>query len=268
MVALTSLFSCNEKSDENSDLDVIDKFKTTWNIYEKIEYNEDGSLTYSALPWGGLVGSFSEHNMAVNMSNYESITFEFSQPTTVTTQVVVSDNLKTCGKPGITSLTCCFDGQDVRSVDEIVLQAADTTVIYVRDIYLMPNDVTWESKNIWKGNCEFGDWSSGIVVEAEKFTNAVEGDKLEIVLKTDRSNPKVNYWLLKTIYNQTDMTLEGNDNELNEWGCAYVARAADTYRILLTDRDVKNLSERGLYINGYYTIVKECNLLRKVYANQ
>ena len=71
------------------------------------------------------------------------------------------------------------------------------------------------------------------------------------------------YWLLKTVYNKTENTLEGNDNELNQWGCSMMGQAATSYRILLTANDVKNLREKGLFVNGYYTNVSQVNLLRR-----
>ena len=68
---------------------------------------------------------------------------------------------------------------------------------------------------------------------------------------------------MKTVYNETDKTLEGNENELNEWGCAMMGKASTTYRIMLTANDIKNLRKNGLFVNGYYTIVSQVNLLRR-----
>jgi hypothetical protein len=69
--------------------------------------------------------------------------------------------------------------------------------------------------------------------------------------------------LFKTIYNTTDETLEGNDSELNEWGCASVSSTATSYRIRLTAKDVENLKKYGAFVNGYYINVTQVNLLRK-----
>ena len=71
---------------------------------------------------------------------------------------------------------------------------------------------------------------------------------------------------MKTVYNKTEDTLEGNDNELNQWGCAMMGQAATSYRILLTANDVKKLREKGLFVNGYYTNVSQVNLLRREVA--
>ena len=176
---------------------------------------------------------------------------------------MVSDKLKTVGKAGITSLTCYFDGQDLTSVDEVALQSSDTSTILVKNVFLTPGRSTWESTPIWEGNCAFENWTDSVIVDSEQFMSAIEGDKIEILFKTDTSDPNRGYWLLKTVFNGTDKTLEGNDNELNEWGCAMVGEASTTYRIMLTANDIKNLRKNGLFVNGYYTIVSQVNLLRR-----
>ena len=91
-----------------------------------------------------------------------------------------------------------------------------------------------------------------------------DGNKIEFIFNTDRSDPDVTYWLFKTIYDGTTDTLEGNDRELNEWGCASIGENATTYRILLTANDVKNLKEHGMFVNGYNINVSQVNLLRRV----
>lgn len=262
------LAACGSKGDENGDRDITEKFKTTWNIYEGIQYNDDGTITYYALPWGGLVGAVKERNMNVDWSKYESIRFDFTEPTKVPTQIMVSDKLKTWGKAGITSLTCYFDGQNVSSIEEVALQASDTTVITVKKVTLTPASTHWTSTPIWQGDCKQGNWENGFVVKPEKFTTAYEGDKLEIVFTTDKSNPDVKYWMMKTIIDGTDQTLEGNDNELNKWGCATMGKQATSYRIVLTSQDVSRLREKGLFVNGYYNNVTRCNLLRGHYMSE
>ena len=262
------LLSCAEITPQEDPNDVMAKFDSTWNIYEKCEVADDGSITYKAVPWGGLVGTFLDHNMPVDLSSYESITFEFGSPTPVPTQVVVADRFKTWGREGITSLTCNFDGQNVSSVQKILLQAGDTCTLTVTDIYLTPKECTWESTCIWSGECRFGNWEGGFVVPADKFVDANEGDKLEFIYAADKSDPDVSYWLFKTIYNATESTLEGNYNEQNNWGCALVSSDATVYRFPLTANDAKNLREKGLFVNGYYINVERCNLLTRHYQEE
>ena len=255
------LASCGMGLGPDDENDVTSKFKGTWNIYESLVVNPDNTITYYALPWGGLVDSFKERNIPVDWSGYESIRFEFAEPTKVPTQIMVTDKVKTWGKAGITSLTCYFDGYDLKSVEEVALQASDTTVITVKQVYLTPGRYTWKTTPIWAGECAFGNWVNGFTIEKEYFETASEGDKLEFVFTTENNNPDITFWLLKTIYSNTDNTLEGNNSELNNWGCATMGRHANVYRIVLTSKDVEQLREHGLFVNGYYCTVTKVNLL-------
>ena len=261
------LMSCGGSFGPEDENDVTSKFKGTWNIYESLVKNSDNSITYYALPWGGLVASFKERNMPVDWSGYEYIRFDFAEPTKVPTQIMVSDKVKTWGKAGITSLTCFFDGLDVRVIDEVALQASDTTVLKIKQVYLSPGNFKWDSTPIWSGNCMMGNWENGFVIKPDMFTTAQEGDKIELVLTTDRSNHDITYWLMKTIYDGTDKTLEGNENELNNWGCITLGKSATRYRIMLTHNDVEQLRAHGLFVNGYYCNVTQVNLLRRDYSS-
>ena len=261
------LIACGGSFGPEDENDVTSKFKGTWNIYESLVKNSDNSITYYALPWGGLVASFKERNMPVDWSGYEYIRFDFAEPTKVPTQIMVSDKVKTWGKAGITSLTCFFDGLDVSAVDEVALQASDTTVLKIKQVYLNPGNFKWDSTPIWSGNCMMGNWEKGFVIKPDMFTTAQEGDKIELVLTTDRSNNDITYWLMKTIYDGTDKTLEGNENELNNWGCITLGKSATRYRIMLTHDDVEQLRAHGLFVNGYYCNVTQVNLLRRDYSS-
>jgi hypothetical protein len=267
LMGIVLLVACSDKNDDVDKVNLMSKFDNTWNIYESFERNEDGTITYNSQPWGGLVGTVKEQNMPVDWSNYESVTFEFAEPTNVPTQIMVTPSLKTWGKKGITSLTSYFDGQNVTSVSEVVLQTADSGRVVVSNVYLSPKDATWTPVNLWTGNCQCGDWQDGFIVAPEKFEDAYEGDKLEFVLSVDNADPSVTFWLLKTIYNGTDTALEGNSNELNDWGCVLISKGAAVYRMILTANDVVNLRQHGLFVNGHYVNITKCNLLQKEYLN-
>ena len=244
--------------------DVTMKFNSTWNIYEKCAFDDDENIVYNAVAWGGLVGNFLENNMPVDLSGYESITFQFAQPLSAPVQVVVANRFKTVGKKGLSSLTCHFDGQDVTAVNEIVLQPQDSCNIIIKDVYLTPGITKWASTPIWEGECHFGSWSQGFVIKPEDVATAKEGDKIEFIFKADQSSPDITYWLFKTVYNSTPETLEGNDSELNEWGCASVSSEATAYRISLTANDIKNIQKFGIFVNGYYVNVSRVNLIHKL----
>ena len=246
------LLACGEESRHVDANDVTLKFTSTWNIYENCGLDENENVIYNGIPWGGLVGNFLEQNMPSDLSGYESVTFEFIDPLPVPVQVVVANKFKTVGKPGLTSLTCYFDGQDVTSVNEIVLQPHDSCNIRISNVYLTPgNNTKWVPTRIWKGECAFENWTGGFVLKPENFASANEGDKLEFIFEVNKDDPETKYWVFKTIYNTTDETLEGNDSELNE--C----------RIRLTAKDVENLRKYGAFVNGYYINVTQVNLLRK-----
>ena len=264
-ILLTALLivSCSGSRHDDAN-DVTMKFNSTWNIYEKCAFDNEENIVYDAIPWGGLVGNFLDKNMPVDLSGYESITFQFAEPLPVLTQIVVANKFNTVGKQGLTSLTCHLDGQDVKAVNEIVLQPSDSCHIIVENVYLTPGTTKWDSTPIWEGDCHFESWSNGFVIKPENLTAAKVGDKIEFIFKTDHSNPDITYWLFKTIYNGTSDTLEGNDSELNEWGCASVSSNATAYRISLTANDIQNIRKYGIFVNGYYINVSQVNLIHKL----
>ena len=248
---------------EEDEFDITSKFKAVRNVHEKIENHSDGSITYESVRWGGLVGLVKEHNLPVDWSNYESVTFEFEDTTSVQTQILMGSVLRAWGKKGIKKLSCYFDGIDVKQVDEIVLQTADPTKITIKSVRLAPVTTSWNSTAIWEGECVFGNWQDGFVIKAENFSTAKEGDKLEFVFTTDTSDPKLTYWQMKPIYDGTDQTLEGNKSEQNDWGCTTVGKQATSYRVRLTARDVNELKKKGLFTNGFFVKMTQVNLLHK-----
>lgn len=261
IMASMVMVACGSNSDGDS-LDLTSRFNGTWNIHEKFEKGDNGEIIYHAIPWGGLVGSMRERNLPVDWTPYESVSVEFSEPTKVGTQLLIKDRLRVFGKPGITKMTCYFDGQDVTQIDEVAIQSSDSSILKVKRVYLTPGSSVWDSTPIWEGHCVFGDWEEGFIIPGDKFLDAVAGDKLEFIYEVDRSDPKVEYWQFKTIYNGTDSTLEGNADQLNAWGCCPVGESG-VLRIRLSENDVKELRKIGMFVNGYYNIVTKVNLLKK-----
>lgn len=261
IMASMVMVACGSNSDGDS-LDLTSRFNGTWNIHEKFEKGDNGEIIYHAIPWGGLVGSMRERNLPVDWTPYESVSVEFAEPTKVGTQLMIKDRLRVFGKPGITKMTCYFDGQDVTQIDEVAIQSSDSSILKVKRVYLTPGSSVWDSTPIWEGHCVFGDWEEGFVIPGDKFLDAVAGDKLEFIYEVDRSDPKVEYWQFKTIYNGTDSTLEGNADQLNACGCCPVGESG-VLRIRLSENDVKELRKIGMFVNGYYNIVTKVNLLKK-----
>ena len=260
-VASILLVACGPNTEED-ELILNSKFDGTWNIHESFERNSDGSIIYHSTPWGGLVGAMTEHNLPVDWSGYESICVEFSEPTTVTTQLKISKKMRVYGKPGISSLTYYFDGQDASQIDEVIIQTADSCSLMIKRVYLTPGTSVWNATPIWEGNCNFGNFENHILVEAHQFADAQTGDQLEFIYENDRSDPSIEYWNIKTIYKDTETALEGNANQLNEWGCASLG-ASGVFRLRLSANDVKELRKRGLMVIGFHSIVSKINLLKK-----
>lgn len=262
VLASLTLVSCVTGHQDEDDGTITSRFNSTWNIYESVKKNSDGSVTYNPIPWGGLIGVMKERNMPVDWSQYESITVEFSEPTKVTTQLKISRNLRVYGKPGISKMVYYFDGQDVSQIDEVILQTADTCELTVKRVFLTPGTSAWTSVPIWEGECNFGNFEHHIIVESAEFDKLGAGDQLEFIYKNDQSDPSIEYWNIKTIYQGTSTALEGNADQLNEWGCASLG-ASGVFRIRLSANDVKELRKRGLMVVGFHSIVSRINLLKK-----
>lgn len=260
MVSVT-LMACISNKDEDA-FTLTSRFNDTWNIYESFERGSDGVITYHAIPWGGLVASMREHNLPVDWSKFESITIEYAEPTSTTTQLKISNSIRVYGKPGISNVVFYFDGQDVRQIDEVIIQTADTCDLKVKRVYLTPGTSNWSPTTIWEGEINFCNFQNSIKIEPDMFREAQAGDQLEFIYKIDTSDPTVEYWNIKTIFKGTEAVLEGNADQLNEWGCASLG-SSGVFRVRMSAKDVKELKKCGLHVVGYYGIVFKVNLLRK-----
>ncbi len=127
--------------EDGDKVNMIDNFNYTWNQAETIERAEDGSIIFTTAEWGGLAGWFAPDDVPSDWSEYSKIVFEFAEPTTVNTQILVSDganNVATAwGEPGINKLECSFVGKDVSAVKQCALQTSAATVLKVTAIYLV-----------------------------------------------------------------------------------------------------------------------------------
>jgi len=242
--------------------DVTDLFKNTGNIYEEIVHHDDGSITYYAKAWGGLIAEFNSSEGPADWSPYASIVFEFAKPTNTYMQIEVNGKLMSWTGKESSSIEATFGGKDLSAVKNVALRPWDSTTVDIQRIYLTDALPPKYSTTIWDGECKMGNWTNGFVITPDKFETANAGDELEFIYDSDTSVPTVTYWQLKTIYNGTDITLEGNKHDLNDWGCILVSHELHSYRITLTARDVEQLKKLGLFVNGYYTIVTQCNLLQ------
>lgn len=127
--------------------------------------------------------------------------------------------------------------------------------------------IVTETTTIWEGESVFGSWADGFSIAADKFANAKAGDTIEFIYTADTEGDgttKPTYWQIKTVYPDTEITLEGNANELNSYGCAPVSSGSTSYKITLTETDVTNLKAKGLFANGYFLVVTKVNLIQQV----
>ena len=70
LMAAVFLTACRQEAQDDK-YNITSKFKATYNIYESFTHNDDGSITYNASAYGGLVGIIKERNLPVDWTPYE-----------------------------------------------------------------------------------------------------------------------------------------------------------------------------------------------------
>lgn len=264
LIAAITMSACffPHSSDDDNTYDITEKFGLHWNADETVTKNPDGTITFHAKAWGGLAASMVSVDGPADFTPYESLVVEFSQPTTCITQLIVNERLLLWGKPGITKLDGLLYGSDVSQVQQVAIQFGEDVTVNVKRIYLTKASYEWESTQLWEGNCKLGDWSNEFTIRPEKFDIAVAGDILEIKSIKDNNSPDFGYWQIKTVIDGTDDALIGNQDNVNEWGCASIDKGSCSLLIPLTARDVARLQNHGLRVRGFYKVVTQVNLLQ------
>ena len=261
MLAAVILSACSGDG-KDGDRNITDLFNNRWNINEELFQNADGTVTYRSVAWGGMVADFTNAEVKEDWSGYDKLIFEFVEPTSVKTQILLNGKVATLGSPGISSLSCSLNGMGVSDVKQVALQTDEPTTIHVKRVVLKKSNNASNTTMVWEGECVMGNWAGGFAVGSDLFKTAQPGNVLEFVYTIDQSNSTVYYYQLKTMYDGSTETLEGNASELNEWGCATMEDGASRYRITLTAHDIERLKKDGLFVNGYYVTVNQCNLLQ------
>ena len=122
---------------------IIDLFTYTWNNNESLTHTEYGSIIYNSVSWGGLAAWIKGETGPTDWSDYEKIVFEFAEPTTANTQILIGGTDATAwGYAGITSLECLFEGHDMTHVEQVALQTSDATTLIISAIYLVKKNTT------------------------------------------------------------------------------------------------------------------------------
>lgn len=241
--------------------DITKRFNQTWNVNEDIVRGSDGSITYYSIAWGGLVASLRDSEKPVDWSGYEQIVFEFSGSVEVGLQVIINDKIMANASPGVTELHCSLQGLNKAALELVSLQTSKPTELHIKRIYLSTEPMPSNTLSVWDGECISGNWANGLNVPADRFATVEEGDQLEIVYTTDNTTD-LEYWQMKAIYSGVNELLEGNADDQNEWGCVTLEKNSTSYTITLTANDAARLKETGLFVNGYYLVVTQVNLLQ------
>ena len=134
-------FTSYAQDEEQKTVNITANFTYCWNsAAESVASSEDGSLTYSSAAWGGLAAWVQGTDYG-DLSIYSKIVFEFSEPTTVNTQILVQladeSNVSAWGNVGITELACEFGEHDMSAVNQIALQTSDAVTLNVKRVYLV-----------------------------------------------------------------------------------------------------------------------------------
>jgi len=240
----------------------------TWGS-ESHEVTSDGYLKIDfTAAWGGTnlwLGGF-------DASDFDYCVIEI-EPTNVGTQLFIQYtkkkdgadyNAKVMAAPGQTEISILLDKEYKNAINQIAVQADGVGTVIVKKAYWKAESgntpAPTESTVLWEGECVFDNWTGGFSVTADKFANANAGDVIEFVYTTAETTET--WWQIKTIYAETETTLEGNAGDLNEYGCASVSQGSTSYKITLTANDVANLKEKGLFANGHFLVVTKVNLIK------
>jgi hypothetical protein len=163
------------------DLDLTSQFNKVWNNSESIDNNADGTITYHAAQWGGLVD---EINNAIDFSTYKSVVVEFAEATPVKTQIYLEfgdhwgkwGDFTKAAVAGVSELELDFAIiylSNLNKIRQVALQAADAGDLKISKIYLKGEE----------GEEGFGNY---LLVDGEKVPflnsnmNQYSGTKLDI----------------------------------------------------------------------------------------
>ena len=145
--------------------------------------------------------------------------------------------------------------EKMATANEINIQGMNVVVV---KCVLEINNSSTSSSSIWEGECNFGSWANGFKIDAAKFGDASEGDRVQFVYTTTK-NESEDWYQFKTIFDGIDETLSSNSSD---YGCASVAYGTTSYSIKLNAADIEKLKTTGMYINGKDIVVTQVNLIK------
>lgn len=121
--------------------DLIDKFTYCWNAAESVTHNEDGTMTFSAVQWGGVAAWLVTDEVGADWSEYSQIVFEFAEPTPCATQILVQYNDGSADtsawiEAGATKAVADL-GEGKASMKQVALQSSDIATLNITKVYLV-----------------------------------------------------------------------------------------------------------------------------------
>ena len=126
-------------------MDLTSKFTELWNNSESKTVNSDGTITYNAAQWGGLVMPL---RAAIDFGKYESLVIKFAEATPVKTQWYIEYGTETSSwnnsstyeiAAGSTEFELNFASKymsNLNRIYQVALQAAEAGTLKISSIYL------------------------------------------------------------------------------------------------------------------------------------
>ena len=152
--------------------DILSKFSGLWGgDEESMVVNDDNSITYNGKAWGGLSAWFGTYDW----TPYTSVTLEFAEATTMQIQLLAGNAVQGASA-GVTKLTCSFDGIDMSSCQQIVLQLGAKGSVTITKAYLS-KAVDYQAEG---ASIEFDQWGS---ILASAFEGYSDDAKVEFLVE-------------------------------------------------------------------------------------
>ena len=232
--------------------DLLPNFNLTWHGSEEtIVPNIDGTVTYNADQWGGMVAMFED----VDMSAYQYLVFEFAEatPCAVNPLIIYANgteqtaNYKNAGKTVVVSQ---LNAAGAAHVSQIVLQAGEKASLKISKVYLTNDPPELPSVElpgfaIWSSETPFAvDWSNVISVAAnnDNLAGAKVGDVIHVAVEGVPDN-------LSSIYDAQVALSDGAGTAI-EGGVPVGSTDITEAVFVITGDMLKFIQASGLVVSG------------------
>lgn len=192
-------------------------------------------------------------NIELNDKNYSKLATNGSSPEL---------DAYGCIQPGVTSLSYIITNSDIKLLQSngLRVKGANITITDVAlkiGTALEPDPEPVSIEVLWTGNVNCGKWAETISVEAEKFAEAKENDKVTIYLtrNTGKGSGQIE---VQTI---NGLSLDMNGNGTNTDGSGKLVSGATEVAYTLNASDMELLKNHGLLIKGLAITVTKVALM-------